>query len=229
MNFYDFVQVELPENLKLDGTWLEMKKTYWDLFLDPGIETIPEECREENFDELVEALKAKLCVYDAMVLAGRGSYIAFLGGGFSTSQKNSGHKPGMPPGQEPDPDDPDNVDPDMMVDPDNPFPNVGSEDSGEAGGSVKKIVTGPTEVEFFDTADALNSMFSSSKYSKPLIDNLFNGLCALANRIGIKIPYCTDDHDGYGKRFRVGKNWPIVLTSKRRRYGIRRPKKLGKV
>lgn len=234
MNFYDFVEIELPENLKLDGTWLNNKKEYWEIFLQEGLESIPDEKRTWGFDELVDALIAKLCVYDAMLIAAKGSYVAFLGGGFSTSSKTSkinnlpddtnGDKGGMGDSEEIE-----DIDPDMMVDPENPFPIVGGDDSENAGGSVKKIITGPTEVEFFDTAEALSDFLSSSKNGKSVLDSMFVGLCGLANKIGIKIPYCNDPRNLYNKRFKVGmSNWhgennrvkPVSKFSRRKRHGI---------
>lgn len=209
MNFYDFVSIELPENLKLDGTWLNFKKEYWELFLNEGLDSIPEDQRPENFEELVEALKAKLCVYDALIIAARGSYIAFLGGGFSTTQSSSSSSPGN--GQNPD-----DIDPDMMVDPDNPYPTIGGGDSERAGGAVKKVITGPTEVEFFDTSSALKDFLSNSKYSESVLHNLFEGLCSLANRIGIKVPYCDKGRVLYNKPLIVGKNKRL---RRNRRYG----------
>lgn len=231
MNFYDFVEIELPENLKLDGTWLNNKKEYWELFLQDGIKSIDYENRPSNFYELVDALIAKLCVYDALLIAARGSYVAFLGGGFSTSSKtskitgtdtpntNEGKNGGNEEGV---------IDPGMMVDPENPFPVVGGDDSENAGGSVKKIITGPTEVEFFDTAEALSDFLSSSKNSKSVLDNMFAGLCGLANKIGIKIPYCNDPRNLYNKRFKVGmRDWhkrmivrPVLKFPNRKHHGI---------
>lgn len=213
MNFYDFVSIELPENLKLDGTWLNFKKEYWDLFLNEGLETIPENSRPQNFEELVEALKAKLCVYDALIIAARGSYVAFLGGGFSTTQSSSSSQGGS---TNPD----DEIDPDMQVDPDNPYPDMGGDDSERAGGSVKKIITGPTEVEFFDTSSALKDFLADSQYSESVLHNLFEGLCALANRIGIKVPYCNKERVLYNSPFIVGKNRRAIRKS--RRYGYYR-------
>lgn len=214
MNFYDFVSIELPENLKLDGTWLNFKKEYWDLFLNEGLESIPESSRPQNFEELVEALKAKLCVYDALIIAARGSYIAFLGGGFSTTQSSSSSSSGGGA-------DPEEIDPGMQVDPDNPYPSMGGDDSERAGGAVKKVITGPTEVEFFDTSSALKDFLSDSQYSESVLHNLFEGLCSLANRIGIKVPYCNKERTLYNAPFKVGKNRRVIRKNIRR-YGYYR-------
>lgn len=62
-----------------------------------------------------------------------------------------------------------------------------------AGGSVKKIVTGPTEVEYFDQ-DAQDSDLVSYAYNalKPggLIDTLKQNLCMLAERVRVFLPIC---------------------------------------
>ena len=75
-----------------------------------------------------------------------------------------------------------------------------SSDSGsssvEAGqGSIKKITTGPTEVEYFDTGSEDNeTILSVTKAMQPggLLDTLRNNLCMLAERLDIYLPICRD-------------------------------------
>lgn len=78
-----------------------------------------------------------------------------------------------------------------------------SESGGETGseepvpnGNVKKIVTGPTEVEFFegvlsgDTAASLAKTLNSALQPGGVIDNLKANICMLAERLSIYLPIC---------------------------------------
>ena len=61
------------------------------------------------------------------------------------------------------------------------------------GGNVKKIITGPTEVEYFNEGEADSNLV---KYAfdalKPggLVDTLKSGICMLAERLDIYLPFC---------------------------------------
>lgn len=64
---------------------------------------------------------------------------------------------------------------------------------------IKKIVTGPTEVEYFDkTTEASSKIFST--YIKALqpggiIDQIKQNLCTLAQRLEIYLPFCDQIND----------------------------------
>lgn len=72
-------------------------------------------------------------------------------------------------------------------------PTEGDEE-GIRGDRVKKITTGPTEVEYFDvTTEASSSIFST--YIKALqpggiVEQLKKNLCTLAQRLNIYLPFC---------------------------------------
>lgn len=61
------------------------------------------------------------------------------------------------------------------------------------GGDVKKIITGPTEVEYFDSgntkADLIRYAYDALKPGG-LIDTLKKGICMLADRLDIYLPFC---------------------------------------
>lgn len=64
--------------------------------------------------------------------------------------------------------------------------DTGTEDSG---GGVKKIVTGPTEVEFHDTGKALAEILKALSEGG-LFAQFLATACAFANKLGIKLPFC---------------------------------------
>lgn len=62
-------------------------------------------------------------------------------------------------------------------------------------GSIKKITTGPTEVEYFDIGSEDNETISGvTKAMQPggILDTLRNNLCMLAERLDIYLPICRD-------------------------------------
>lgn len=75
----------------------------------------------------------------------------------------------------------------------------GSNEDGVRGDRVKKITTGPTEVEYFDNiSDSVATFFST--YMKALqpggvMDQLRKNLCTLAQRLDIYLPFCDLFHD----------------------------------
>lgn len=75
----------------------------------------------------------------------------------------------------------------------------GSNEDGVRGDRVKKITTGPTEVEYFDNiSDSVSTFFST--YMKALqpggvMDQLRKNLCTLAQRLDIYLPFCDQIND----------------------------------
>lgn len=73
-------------------------------------------------------------------------------------------------------------------------PDYDGENGGDRAGNVKHITTGPTEVEYFDSATA-SSDYSAQiiKAMKPdgLIDLLKANICMLAERLEIYLPICS--------------------------------------
>lgn len=65
-----------------------------------------------------------------------------------------------------------------------------------ANGNIKKITTGPTEVEFFegtlngDSTSSLAKTVTSALQPGGVIDNLKANICMLAERLGIYLPIC---------------------------------------
>ena len=65
-------------------------------------------------------------------------------------------------------------------------------------GNVKKIVTGPTEVEFFnnvldgETASSLAKTIVTAMKPGGIIDNIKRNLCMLSSRLSIYLPICNN-------------------------------------
>lgn len=189
MTVREYINLELPSNLQLDSKWVSGKVKYWELFMNPGFKSIPEELQCENFEDMCNSLIAKLVVYDAFQMAAMGSFIAFIGGGYNSKDHET------------------------EVDP----------EAAEEGGNIKSITTGPTKVEFYSTSAALKDLLSSSGENGSVMDVLFAGICSMASRIGIKVPYCDDDRSLYNKRFKVSGPRVNKFTGSRRRFhGLRR-------
>lgn len=71
--------------------------------------------------------------------------------------------------------------------------NTSSQVNGgtSSNGQKKKIVTGPTEVEYQDTAAAFSTLLKNLTTDKSSILNLVIGnACTLSRILGIKIPFC---------------------------------------
>lgn len=188
MTINEYIDLEVPGNLALDSKWVQGKKKYWELFMEPGFKSIPEELRCENFEDMCNSLIAKLVVYDAFQMAAMGSFIAFIGGSSNTNKETE-------------------VDPDSEPD----------------GGNIKSIETGPTKVEFYSTSTALKDLLSSNGQNGSVMDMLFKGICSMASRVGIKVPYCDDDRSLYNNRFKVSGPRVQKFTGNRRRFhGLRR-------
>lgn len=73
------------------------------------------------------------------------------------------------------------------------------DDPDSEGGNVKKITTGPTEVEYFeDVSNGDASLFKAySQAVKPggILDEIKSNLCMLAKRLEIYLPICSQVYD----------------------------------
>lgn len=152
-----WLEVEVPPELTLSENYINQKTQYWLMTLaplaNPAI-SLEDTLDESKWPPLVKALIAKLIIYEALLLASRGSYIAFINS--SSTTETTGE----------------------------------SISTGEKGG-VKKITTGPSEVEWFDGSDTLSKMFKTTSNS---VDSpftlLMKDVCLLARRLKISLYIC---------------------------------------
>lgn len=63
-------------------------------------------------------------------------------------------------------------------------------EESEGGGAVKKIVTGPTEVEFHDTIKSLGDLMKSLTSEGGMFSQFLTMACGLASKLGIQLPFC---------------------------------------
>lgn len=176
-SIYNLIDLYVPANLVDDGMTLQQKTTFiqkWQLYLGPLVNhCIPMEeyTNELYYEGLENQLVMELAVWDFLnmqiisLLTGTGQYIDSL-----TYQSVNTHGEGEDPEEEP-------VDDDQVK-----------------AGRVKRIQTGPTEVEYFDElSDSLSTLYKAySEALKPngIIDVLRQNLCNLASRLRIFLPMC---------------------------------------
>jgi hypothetical protein len=142
-----YLRSELPGSVTLTEDFRNQKIIYWRKLLQTAFSISDANLNIESaWPTLVNALIAKLVVYDALMLATKGSFLAFLGGDYTSST--------------------------------------------EAGGPVKKIETGPSNVEFYSTADGLKSMLQLNAQGVSPLDTLTSDLCGLSNYLGVKLYMC---------------------------------------
>jgi hypothetical protein len=175
-SIYNLIDLYVPANLVDDGMTLQQKTTFiqkWQLYLGPLVNhCIPMEeyTNELYYEGLENQLVMELAVWDFLnmqiisLLTGTGQYIDSL-----TYQSVNTHGEGGDPEEEP-------VDDQVKA------------------GRVKRIQTGPTEVEYFDElSDSLSTLYKAySEALKPngIIDVLRQNLCNLASRLRIFLPMC---------------------------------------
>lgn len=176
-SIYNLIDLYVPANLVDDGMTLQQKTTFiqkWQLYLGPLVNhCIPMEeyTNELYYEGLENQLVMELAVWDFLnmqiisLLTGTGQYIDSL-----TYQSVNVH------GEDEDHEE-------ELVD-----------DDQVKAGRVKRIQTGPTEVEYFDElSDSLSTLYKAySEALKPngIIDVLRQNLCNLASRLRIFLPMC---------------------------------------
>lgn len=73
------------------------------------------------------------------------------------------------------------------------FLSMGSSEESEnsGGGNVKKIVTGPTEVEYYDSSTSLAALLKVITGPNGLFDQFLALACAFAQQLGVFLPFCS--------------------------------------
>lgn len=86
-----YLNSELPANLVLTTDYINQRVMYWRRVLQSAFNIADADLNiEASWPTLVNALIAKLVVYDAMILAARGSFIQFMGGSYQSTADVSG-------------------------------------------------------------------------------------------------------------------------------------------
>lgn len=99
-------------------------------------------------------------------------------------------------------------------------------DTEEGGGGVKKIVTGPTEVEFHDTTTALAKLLTAMNGENGIFNQFLITACAFAGKLGVQLPFCARRNTG-GCISIVKPRFPHAGYNGITRYGQNKPKSVG--
>ncbi len=75
------------------------------------------------------------------------------------------------------------------------------------GGGVKSVETGPTKVEYYDTATAAKSATASSSGSQSTYEILKESVCGLANFLRVKLPMCLQDKHPVSPIYHQNSSW----------------------
>lgn len=160
-----YLNSELPANLTLTMDFRNQRIMFWRQILQSAFNISDANLNVESaWPDLVNALLAKLVVYDALMLASIGSFVQFLGGDYTSTE------------------------------------TIG-------GGGVKRVTTGPTEVEYFDTAQSARQAFSATTGQISQFEALKEGLCGLSSYLGVKLHMCPDSKQIIVPQYHQNPDW----------------------
>lgn len=57
-------------------------------------------------------------------------------------------------------------------------------------GAMKSLQTGPSKVEWYDSADSINNLTSKGANGMSAFDQMSMGICSLAGKLGVYLPMC---------------------------------------
>lgn len=175
-SIYNLIDLYVPANLVDEGMTLQQKATFiqkWQLYLGPLVDReipIEEYTNELYYEGLENQLIMELAVWDFLNM----EITSLLTGTgqyldsltYSSSSKSKGSSE-----------------------------DEAGDDQGSTG-RVKRIQTGPTEVEYFDDlSDSLSTLYKAySEALKPngIIEVLRQNICNLASRLMIFLPMCNN-------------------------------------
>lgn len=185
-SIYHLIDTYIPQDIfgYIPGRIKKQFIEKWQLYLQPLVNhCIPvEEYNNELYYEALEnQLIMELAAYDYMVL----QVNLAIQAGVNVIKENNSHSGG------------ETCDPDRKVTIDEIYGNSSSETSSNtkpaSAGRIKKIQTGPSEVEYFDDADSESSTLDNAiKALKPggILDLTKGNICMLASRLDIYLPIC---------------------------------------
>jgi len=80
-------------------------------------------------------------------------------------------------------------------------------------GGVKRVTTGPAEVEYFDSASSAKQAFAASAGNLSMFEALREGLCGLVNFLGVKINMCKGNDIIIVPQYHQNPNWAYPTLS----------------
>jgi len=177
-SIYNLIDLYVPANLVSDGMTLQEKTTYiqkWQLYLGPLVDhciPIEEYTNELQYEGLENQLVMELAVWDFLNVKIT-SLLTGTGQYLDSLTYQSTEVNG------------------------NPDEDPAGDDQASTG-RVKRIQTGPTEVEYFDElSDSLSTLYKAyTEALKPggIMDILRQNLCNLASRLMIFLPFCQNSY-----------------------------------
>lgn len=177
-SIYNLIDLYVPANLVSNGMSLQEKATYiqkWQLYLGPLVEhCIPEEeyTNELRYEGLENQLVMELAVWDFLNVQIT-SLLTGTGQYIDSLTYQSTEVKG------------------------NNYEEPSGDDQASTG-RVKRIQTGPTEVEYFDElSDSLSTLYKAyTEALKPggIMDILRQNICNLASRLMIFLPFCNNSY-----------------------------------
>ena len=177
-SIYNLIDLYVPANLVSDGMSLQEKATYiqkWQLYIGPLVDRcipVEEYTNELQYEGLENQLIMELAVWDFLNV--QITSLLTGTGQYIDSLTYESTKTKQSGDEE----------------------DIG-DDEGKAG-RVKRIQTGPTEVEYFDDlSDSLSTLYKAySEALKPggVMELLRQNLCNLASRLMIFLPFCDNSY-----------------------------------
>ncbi len=177
-SIYNIIDIYVPANLVEGGMTLQQKTTFiqkWQLYLGPLVNhciPIEEYTNELYYEGLENQLVIELAVWDFLNMQITGLLTGtgqYLDSLTYQSTEVKGNQDEEPSG-----------------------------DDQASTGRVKRIQTGPTEVEYFDElSDSLSTLYKSyTEALKPggIMDILKQNLCNLASRLMVFLPFCNNPY-----------------------------------
>jgi len=75
------------------------------------------------------------------------------------------------------------------------------------GGSLAKIETGPTKVEYHSVGRGIESIFRMGPNGETPFEIIMTSLCGLASKLGVKVPMCKGNNIPIGPKFYQNTSW----------------------
>ena len=177
-SIYNLIDLYVPANLVSNGMSLQEKTTYiqkWQLYLGPLVDhciPIEEYTNELKYEGLENQLVMELAVWDFLNV----QITSLLTGTGQYIDSLTYQSTEVKGNQDEEP----------------------TGDDQASAGRVKRIQTGPTEVEYFDElSDSLSTLYKAyTEALKPggIMDILRQNICNLASRLMIFLPFCNNPY-----------------------------------
>ncbi len=83
----------------------------------------------------------------------------------------------------------------------------------EGGGGIKSVETGPTKVEYYDTATSAKQAFTATTGNLSMFDTLTQDICGLAKNLKVKLPMCSGHNVTISPKYFQNPDWAYPTLS----------------